>query len=362
MGEQDQRFPWPAGVATGIGSMPGTDAAEACRVVFGELPEFPFLPELPGRGPGADLTGRTAALLVDLPVQVTPRGWKLTDRPGRDATRASGYWSQDLDTLEEIADGYAGPLKLQVCGPWTLAASLELSRSVGPVLADPGAVADLTASLAEGLAAHAADVRKRVPAATLVVQLDEPSLPAVLAGRIPTASGLGTVAAVDRAVATQRLATVLSAPAAAASRGGDPLNPPAVTVVHCCGRVASTFPEILAAGATAVSFDLDQLPVRETDRIAELAEAGLGLLVGALPTASAIRLPGGRPQDPRQTAETVVGMWRRTGLADGHFAEQVVLTPACGLAGVSPDAARAALAHCREAARVAAEMIEESAR
>jgi methionine synthase II (cobalamin-independent) len=355
--------------------MPGTDPAEACRVVFGELPGFPFLPELPGRGPGADLAGRTAALLVDLPVQVTPRGWKLTDRPGRDASRAAGYWSQDLDVLEEIADGYTGPLKVQVCGPWTLAASLELSRSVNQVLADPGAVADLTASLAEGLAAHAADVRKRVPAATLVVQLDEPSLPAVLAGRVPTASGLSAIAAVDRAVAAQRLAAVVSAPAAvairgddppnspaAASRGDDPPSPPVVTVVHCCGRVATTFPEILAAGASAVSFDLAQLPVRETDLIAELAEAGLGLLVGALPTASAIRLPGGPPQDPRQTAEAVVAMWRRTGLPDAHLAAQVVVTPACGLAGVSPAAARAALAHCREAARVAAEMIEESAR
>ena len=331
--------------------MPGTDAAESCRVVFGELPEFPFLPELPARGPGADLAGRTAALLVDLPVQVTPRGWKLTDRPGRDASRAAGYWSQDLDTLEEIASGYAGPLKIQVCGPWTLAAALELSRSVNPVLADPGAVADMAASLAEGLAAHAADVRKRVPAATLVVQLDEPSLPAVLAGRVPTASGLGSVAAVDHAVATQRLAAVLYAP-----------TPNAATVVHCCGRVASTFPDLLASGASAVSFDLDQLPARETDRIAELAEAGLGLLVGALPTASASRLPGGPPLDPRQTAEAVVVMWRRTGLPDARLAAQVVVTPACGLAGVSPEAARAALAHCREAGRIAAEMIEESSR
>jgi hypothetical protein len=37
-----------------------------------------------------------------------------------------------------------------------------------------------------------------------------------------------------------------------------------------------------------------------------------------------------------------------------------VITPACGLAGVSPAAARAALEHCREAARIAPEMIEES--
>jgi Cobalamin-independent synthase, Catalytic domain len=373
VGEQDQGFGWPAGAATGIGSMPGTDVVEACRVVFGELPGFPFLPELPGRGPGADLAGRTAALLVDMPVQVTPGGWKLTDRPGRDASRAAGYWSQDLDALEETAGGFTGSLKIQVCGPWTLAASLELSRSVNPVLADPGAVADLSASLAEGVAAHAADVRRRVPAATLVIQVDEPSLPAVLTGRVPTASGFGAVAAVDRAVATQRLAAVLSAQSAVASRGGDPPNPPAVasgghnrpnppatTVVHCCGRVASMFGEILAAGASAVSFDLDQIPVRETDRIAELAEAGLGLLVGALPTASAIRLPGGPPKDPRETAAAVVAMWRRTGLPGAHLAAQVVVTPACGLAGVSPTAARAALAHCREAARVAAEMIEES--
>ncbi|MGH3303294.1 MAG: methionine synthase [Streptosporangiaceae bacterium] len=343
----EQQFPWRAGTATGVGSMPGTDPVEACRVVFGELPDLPYLPELPDRGPGADITGRAAALLIGLPVQITPAGWKFTDRPGRDLTRAAGYWSQDLDTLEETAVGYTGPLKLQVCGPWTLAATLELSHSASPALSDPGAVADLTASLAEGLAAHAADVRKRVPGATLVVQIDEPSLPAALAGRLPTASGLGTVAPVDRIIASQRLATVLAAPSAA-------------TVVHCCGPVAAVFPEIRAAGATAVSFDLSQLPVRETDRISELAEAGLGLLVGALPMVTAARLGTGPPLQPRQTAAAVVAMWRRTGLSPGLLAGQVVLTPACGLAGLSPAAATAALRHCREAARVAAEMTEEN--
>lgn len=358
-GVAEQRFPWRAGTATGVGSMPGTDPVEACRVVFSELPDLPYLPELPDRGPGADITGRTAALLVDLPVQLTPAGWKLADRPGRDLTRAAGYWSQDLDTLEETASGYTGPVKIQVCGPWTLAATLELSHSANPALSDPGAVVDLAASLAEGLAAHAADVRKRIPGATLLVQLDEPSLPAVLAGRVPTASGLAAVAAIDRAVASQRLATVLAAPSA-------------TTIVHCCGRVAPALGEIVAAGATAVSFDLGQIPVRETDRIAELAEAGLGLLVGALPTASAAQLDSGalapaarrtaRPPTARQTAEAVVAMWRRTGLSANLLAGQVVITPACGLAAVSPVAARAALRHCREAARVAAEMIEEQGR
>jgi len=324
--------------------MPGSAPAQVCRVVFGELPDLPFLPELPGRGPGADMVGRTAALLVDMPVQVTSRGWKLTDRPGRDMSRAAGFWSQDLDTLEQIADGYAGPVKIQACGPWTLAASLELSHSVNPVLADLGAVADLTQSLAEGLAAHVADVRKRVPGGTLIAQLDEPSLPAALAGRVPTASGLSVVAAIDQAIASQRLQTVLSATAA-------------FTVVHCCAG-ATAFPEITKAGASAVSFDLGLLATKDIDLIAELAEAGLALFVGALPTSSARRLVSGPPLAPRQTAEPVVTLWRQTGLAAELFADQVVITPACGLAGATPPVARAALAHCREAARIAAELID----
>jgi len=344
--EQSPPFPWPNASATGIGSMPGTDPMAACREVFDELPELPYVPELPDRGPGADITGRTAALLVDLPVQTTSRGWQLTDRPGREMSRAASYLSQDLDVLEEVADGYAGPLKIQVCGPWTLAANLELTRSVNPALADPSAVADIAESLAEGLAAHAADVRKRVPGASLIVQVDEPSLPTALAGRVPTASGLNVVPAIDTVVASQRLHTVLSAPGA-------------YTVVHCCAG-PTPFPEIRAAGAAAVSFDLANVPARDIDLVAELAEDGLGILAGALPTESARRLLPGPNPPARQTAEQVVTLWRRIGLAPGRLTEQVVITPACGLAGVSPAAARAALRHCREAARIMPEMIEPS--
>lgn len=169
-----QSFPWPAGSASGVGSMPGTDPWEAAAVVVGELPELPHLPELPARGPGADLIGRTASLLIDLPVQTTPRGWKLAARPGRDVRRAGGMLSEDLDAISEAADGYRGTFKIQACGPWTLAAMLELSRSLEPALTDDGAVADLAGSLAEGLAAHVAAIRARLPGATICLQLDEP--------------------------------------------------------------------------------------------------------------------------------------------------------------------------------------------
>ena len=107
--------------------MPGTDPDEAMRVIAGELPGFPYLPELPDRGPGADLTGRTVALLVDIPAEVTPRGWRLAERPGRDLARARAMLSSDLDALEAGPGRYRGPLKVQLCGPWTLAATLELT-------------------------------------------------------------------------------------------------------------------------------------------------------------------------------------------------------------------------------------------
>jgi methionine synthase II (cobalamin-independent) len=335
-------FPWPSGSATGVGSMPGTDPAEACAVVLGELPDFPYLPELPGRGVGADMIGRTAALLVDLPVETTPRGWTFATHPGRDQRRAAGFLNFDLDGIQAAAEGYRGPLKISVCGPLTLAARIELSRTQNPALSDEGALADLTASLTEGVAALVRQVGERVPGATLVVQVDEPSLPAVLDGRIRTASGLNFVRALDQTVASGTLRTVLEGAGA-------------YTVVHCCAP-GLPFLFIRDAGAQGVSFDLGLVDLRDTDPVAEVAEGGLGLLMGAVPTVVDSKAA---PRPPRDTAEAVVTLWRRMTLDPNRLTEQVVVTPACGLAGLSPQDARSRLEQCRETARIVPEMIVE---
>jgi methionine synthase II (cobalamin-independent) len=47
-------------------------------------------------------------------------------------------------------------------------------------------------------------------------------------------------------------------------------------------------------------------------------------------------------------------------MAPARCAEQVVITPSCGLAGASPRQAEDVLAHCREAARIVPEMAEET--
>jgi len=333
--------------------MPGASPAEAMRVVAGELPDFPYLPELPDRGPGADLTGRTAALLVEIPVEVTPRGWRLAERPGRDLARARTMLSSDLDVMEEVLDGYRGPLKVQLCGPWTLATTLELPRTLNVAIADPGAVADLTASLAEGAAAHLAEVAKRVPGAQLVVQIDEPALAPVAGGEVPTASGLSRLRAVEAEVLRERLAQVI------AGTGK-------YTVVHSCST-AVPFGIIRAAGADGLSFDLSQLRRGEEDGVAEAAEAGLGLLTGVVPALPAPEAgtagpagPGDGSAEARQAAERVIRLWRRLGLPLDTCPDQAVITPACGLAGASPGQARAALTRCREAGSMLAELIEET--
>src|SRR5690606_1814710 len=161
-------------------------------------------------GRGASMVGRAAGLRVDVPAEVEAARWRSGARPGGDPRRTADLRERDLDALTDQATGYQGAFKLQVAGPWTLAANLEL-RTGGAVLRDPGAVADLTASLAEGLRHHVTEVGARVPGADLLVQLDEASLPAVLAGQVPTESGFSTLRAVERSVVTEALREVVRA-------------------------------------------------------------------------------------------------------------------------------------------------------
>ncbi|WP_435854674.1 methionine synthase [Streptomyces triculaminicus] len=325
---------WGAGAATGVGSMPGTDAREAAKTVTGSLETLPHLPELPARGPGADMIGRTAGMLVEVFAHVEPSGWRISDRPGRDTRRARSWLGEDLDALEEFTQGYEGPLKVSAVGPWTLATALEL-RGGEAALSDAGACRDLTASLAEGLRSHLAELRRRIPGAHLVLQLDEPSLPAVLRGQVRSASGYRTYRAVDRAVVEGGLRELA---AVAEQEAGGRL------VVHSCAP-GVPFALLRRAGVTGVSFDFSLLTEREDDAIGETVEAGTTLFAGVVPGVD------GPLSDPAGSVMGVRTLWRRLGLSPGTLAESVVVTPSCGLAGASPAYARTALAHCVRAAK-----------
>ncbi|WP_405753901.1 methionine synthase [Streptomyces sp. NBC_01411] len=325
---ENSKFSW--GPATGIGSMPGGDARESAKTVIGSFEDFPFLPELPARGPGADMLGRTLGMLVEMYAHVEPSGWRVSDRPGRDTRRARSWLGEDLDALEEFTQGYEGPLKVQAVGPWTLAAGLEL-RGGEAALGDPGACRDLAASLTEGLRGHLAEVRRRVPGAQVVLQLDEPSLVSVLRGQIRTASGYRTHRAVDRQAVEGTLRDVLAV-------GDGP------AIVHSCAPDVP-FALLRRAGAASISFDFSLLTERDEEAVGEAVEGGTQLFAGVVPgTDTAL-------SDPAGSVMGVRTLWRRLGLNPGTLAESLVLTPACGLAGASPEYARTALAHCARAAR-----------
>jgi methionine synthase II (cobalamin-independent) len=314
--------------------------AEALRVVMGELgepPGLPFLPELPDRGVGADMVGRSAGLLVDLFAEVQPSGWRIATRPGRDHGRAASYLSSDLDLLEEHTQGYSGLLKVQVAGPWTLAAAIELPYG-DKMLADAGAVRDLTASLAEGTRTHLRGLRRRVPGARFVLQLDEPALPGVLAGTVPTASGFGSLRAVEPAVVRDQLRTVI-----------DAVDAP--VVVHCCAPDVP-FQLIRDAGAEGVSFDFALLSEKFDDALAEAIEADTTLFAGVIPALD--------PAEPRNVGvkaltERVLTL-RRLGFPPARLARTVAVTPSCGLAGASPAWSRRALKLALDTARALEEV------
>jgi methionine synthase II (cobalamin-independent) len=324
----------PTGVATGVGSMPGEDFAETVRVVLGEVGELPYLPELPARSAAAGMTGRSVAMLADLGADLQPAGWRLTDAPGRDHRRARSLLGQDLDVLEEQAQGYAGPFKVQVAGPWTLAATVERPRG-DRLLADHGARRELAQSLAEGIGAHVDDVRRRLPGAQVVVQVDEPGLPAVLAGAVPTASGFHRHRSVAVPEAVEALGWVLDAVAAAG----------AAPVAHCC---APSVPlrVLTRAGARAVSVDASRIGAAEYDDYAALLDQGTGLWLGLVPADEPEPVP--RDTDLVRRAQRLL---EDLGVDPESAGERVVVTPACGLASTTPAWARRALALSAQTAR-----------
>lgn len=328
---------WPAGAATGVGSLPGTDPRESAELVAGELPLLPHLPELPARGVGADPVGRTAGMLVDLAVEVVPTGWRVTARPGRDHRRAVDLLRSDLDALDEACDRTKPDwVKVQVVGPWTLAASVELVAG-HRVLTDRGAVREFAVSLTEGLSAHVAEVAART-GARVVVQLDEPRLGAVVAGSLSTASGYGTVRAIPEPDVQETLREMTSA-----------LEVPVVVRVPGDRPPLALLREVGAAGlaidATRRSISGDTAVPAALDAVGEVWDAGLPLFLGLVPT----RDPG-RPLETAELARKAYDLADRLGFDRVRLGELAVPTPAGGLARSTPEWARRAMELCRDLA------------
>jgi methionine synthase II (cobalamin-independent) len=323
-----------AAAATGIGSLPGDDIKEAAALVFGET-DLPYVPELPNRGPGADMIGRTMArlALVDpaFSVTTTPSGWRLADRPGRDVRRALSWWGEDLDAVEERAEGFVGSVKFQIAGPLTVAANVELV-SGEKVLRDAGARRDIAAATAEATRSLVAELRRRLPGAHVVVQLDEPSLAAVIAGAIPNASGLTKLRPIELLEVESLLSGIV-----------DRLHDVGASViVHSCAP-NNPFELWRRIGVDGISLDATLLTVSEYDAVGACIDRGTALLLGVVPTS-------GTP-DAQSALKRVTHLQRELSFDDETWLPAVAVSPTCGLASLQPGVARATIDAVHSVAR-----------
>lgn len=325
---------------TGIGSWPGTAARPAAEVVVGELgAAMAHLVELPARGVGADIIGRAGALLVDIALDTVPRGYRVASRPGAVTRRSVSLLAEDIDALEEAWEvaglrGSGRPVKVQAPGPITLAAELELPNG-HRAITDLGALNDIAASLAEGVAVHRAAVARRLDT-PVVVQFDEPSLPAAVLGRLTGVTSLSPVAALEETLATTTLNTCATAAGAEVS-------------VHSC---AASLPwKVLQdSSIDAVSIDAGTLRAGDLDAVAEFVESGRVVLLGVLPSSAPARRP-----EMEEIATGVVAITDRLGFGRSVLRDRIGVTPTCGLAAATPEWARTAVGLARRVAEAFAD-------
>jgi methionine synthase II (cobalamin-independent) len=320
--------------ATGIGSWPGSSPREAAEIVIGELHTLPHLVELPARGVGADMIGRAGALLVDIGIDTVPRGYRIANGRSAVVRRAASLLDEDIDAFEEAWEkaglrGGSRTVKVQAPGPITLAAHLELPGG-HRAITDPGAVRDLAGSLAEGMAVHRAQLERRLDT-PVVVQFDEPSLPAALQGRLAGVSSLSPVHPVDESVAISLLDDCV------AVVGGD-------VAVHSC---AADLPwkALQRSSIHDVSVDVSTLTAADLDGVGNLVDSGRTVLLGVVPTSAPTAWPSAE-----EVAKAAVAVTDRLGFARSLLRERIGVTAACGLAGASPQWARTAIELAQKAA------------
>jgi methionine synthase II (cobalamin-independent) len=256
----------------------------------------------------------------------------LVARPGAVSRRAASLLGEDVDALEEAWEvaglrGSSHPVKVQAAGPLTLAAQVELANG-HRAITDPGAVRDLAASLAEGLKTHRTELSRRLDA-PVVVQLDEPSLAAAVAGRLAGVTAFSPVAAIDELVATALLDTCVEA------IGGEVL-------VHTC---ATDLPwNVLQRSViTALALDCTALESNDYDQIGAFVDSGRTLVVGLVPALAPERVPA-----VEELAASVAAITDRIGFARSVLAERVGISPTCGMAGASAAWARTAVGLVRK--------------
>ena len=315
----------------GLGELPGASIIAAADIVAGETGDLRQLPILPARG--VDVVGLTTGILPGINVDTGPRSWVLSTRPQLRTRRIWDRVEAELDQCEQAWGKRIDAVKIQVAGPWTLSASIELSNG-HRALTDTGALRDLTESLIAGIQEYSADVRARFDT-EVYVQLDEPLLAQVRDGSLPGTSQFDEIPSINDVDLGERLAGVIErAEVRYLNQTG---YPPLWKVAQ-------------VAGVETCQVTLDT--VRGSEQYDGMGHAlAAGMRVGLGMTRA------GDDRDPRHLAVDVARMWDELGLDRTLFTHAVDVHPRGGLANCTLLDAAAAL----RTARTVADMLDKDA-
>lgn len=329
----------PVLAATGIGSVPFPEAPQAVAAILEHLPEMPFWPQLVKRGFIEDMISQGAG---GLPLATrNPKRQIVEVGPGgREEALVTFYEAALAGDLApfaltpEEAPGFftlleaaaqappPGPafLKGQVVGPVTFALSVK-SPDGKAVLFDP----ELNQAYTQGLGLKAAwqAARIRETGRQAVVFFDEPAL-----------TGFGSA---FMPISREEVINQLTAAIVAAKETG-----PLWVGVHCCGN--TDWSMLLETPLDILSFDsygfFETLKLYKK-ALDQFLNRGGRLAWGLIPTS------------PLAPAAEVDSFWDRwlsqiqelvaLGFDRQLICQQSLLTPACGLGYLEPEAAAATL-------------------
>ena len=341
----------PAGLATGIGSLPFTDPEEALEVVLENVPFLPHWPQLPGRGKEEGFVFqflhplvKTGVLTVeegrayfntgspawvedltefyDLCLRAQEEAWEGESGPGALAEfapphgAAAGLWAF-LETVGRRGPGEALYFKGQIAGPLTVGFALKDERG-RPAYYDRQLRELLRTALALAARWQArALARLGRPA---VVFIDDPAV---------NVYGQASFITVTREMIAEDLEEIVRAVHAEGGLAG----------VHSCDAVDWSIFFALGldiVNLDAYSFGESLFPFAREAK--EFLERGGVLAWGIVPTSGAAREEG-----VESLLGRLSGLWEelaRRGVRRDLLRAQCLLTPACGTGLLEPDLAR----------------------
>ncbi len=315
---------------TAIGSMPHTEPDEACSVVMKHLPHIPAWPQLPGRsrdeGMAIQFSEGFPAIVID------GDRIRIEEPPDFGSELEQIYIDSDEDNVRgyEVSARYAAGLsaflsraagsrmvKGQVTGPITWGLTVTGKDGLGILYDDT--LAEAAARFLRLKASWQEEALRRITPNTILF-VDEPHLVA-----------LGSV---FTPIPEEKVPVLLNE-VFKGIRG--------IKGLHCCGN--SNWSVLLDTRLDILGFDAYNYASSlsaHSGKVQAFVERGGAIAWGIVPN-DEDALAQESPSSLRDRLEDSMAMFTHEGIRFKQIIAQGLITPSCGLAGLSPGAAERAL-------------------